>query len=190
MELLKKIEQEGEQELRAILAETETEAREQLASAEQELKSWRDERMKQAQAEIEAEKRLVTSRARARAREVVLRAKGLAAERLFSDLTHEAANFRKQKETYQTFLSRCLKESEGQIQGGLILEIDPQDEAIVKEVIKNTAHKIGAKIKTIGGFIATNQKGDLLVDNRLETRIANLRQQHRAELSQALFDQK
>ena len=190
MELLKKIEAEGERELKRLLTETETAVKEQLSESERGLQAWRSDRLKQAQAEIESEKRLVTSRARARAREVVLRAKGMAAEKLFADLANEAAAFRKDRQTYQAFLSRCLKESESQIPGGLVLEIDAQDEEVIKDVIKNSQHKIGARIKTIGGFIATNQKGDLLVDNRLETRIANLRQQHRAELSRSLFDQK
>ncbi|MBI1730918.1 hypothetical protein HY229_05790 [Candidatus Acetothermia bacterium] len=187
MELLKKIEEEGERKLRKILAETEEEAKRQLSQADQEIQAARAEQLKQAQAEIESEKRLVTSRARAQAREVVLRAKGLAAERLFADLTQEAASFRNDKRVYKAFLARCLKESEGQIEGGLLLEIAPHDEDIVKEVIKETQHKIGRKIKTIGGFVATNKKGDLLIDNRLETRIANLRQEHRAELSSDLF---
>jgi len=188
MELLKKIEEEGEREARQILKEAEEEARRRLEEAERELARWREEALKQARAQIEGEKRLIISRARAKAREVVLRAKGEAAERLFEELSKEAAGLRADSGKYQEFLKRCLKEAESEIEGPLVLQIDPQDEQIIKTLLEGTPHKIGGRLKTLGGFIATNERGDLLVDNRLETRIANLRQRYRPELSTALFD--
>ena len=187
MELLRKIEEEGEREVQKIKDDAEREAQALLEQSTREIEAWKAERMRDAETEIESEKRLVTSRARAQAREVVLRAKGHAAEQLFGDLTDQAGDFREDKRVYKAFLTRCLKESESQIKNGLVLEIDAQDEDIVKEVIKGTDHTIGRKIRTIGGFIATNKNGDLLVDNRLETRIANLRQHHRSDLSSELF---
>lgn len=187
MELLRKIEEEGSREVQKILDDSEKSARELLTNAEADLAVWREERMRDAQSEIESEKRLIISRARAKAREVVLRAKGSAAEKLFADLAQEAAGFREDKRVYKAFLARCLKESESQIDGALVLEIDPQDKDSVSEVIKGSKHSIGREIRTIGGFVATNKEGNLLVDNRLETRIANLRQQHRSELSGELF---
>jgi len=188
MELLRKIEEEGEREARQILEEAEEEARRRLEEAERELARWREEALKQARAQIEGEKRLIISRARAKAREVVLRAKGEAAERLFEELSKEAAGLRADPGKYQEFLKRCLKEAEGEIEGPLVLQIDPQDEEVIKALLEGTPHKIGGRLKTLGGFIATNERGDLLVDNRLETRIANLRQRYRPELSTALFD--
>lgn len=188
MELLKKIEEEGERQVRQILEEAEEEAKHRLEEAERELARWREEALKQARAQIEGEKRLIISRARAKAREVVLRAKGEAAERLFEELSKEAAGLRSEPEKYRQFLERCLKEAEGEIEGPLVLQIDPQDEGIIKELLAGTPHKIGGQLKTLGGFVATNERGDLLVDNRIETRIANLRQRYRPELSVALFD--
>ena len=187
MELLRKIEEEGEREVQKIKDDAEREAQSLLEQSKRDLEAWKVDRLRDAEAEIESEKRLITSRARAQAREVVLRAKGLAAEELFGNLASQAGDFREDKRVYKAFLTRCLKESEGQIKNGLVLEIDSQDEEIVKEVIKGSDHSIGRKIRTIGGFIATNKNGDLLVDNRLETRIANLRQQHRSGLSSELF---
>jgi vacuolar-type H+-ATPase subunit E/Vma4 len=187
MELLRKIEEEGVREVQEILDNAEKESQKLLADAETELTAWRQERMSASESEIEGERRLITSRARAKAREVVLRAKGHAAERLFDDLAREAGEFRTDKRVYKAFLTRCLKESESQIDGSLVLEIDPKDKEIVSEVIKGSKHSLGREIRSMGGFIATNASGDLLVDNRLETRISNLRQQHRSELSGELF---
>ncbi len=188
MELLKKIDEEGKRQAQSILDEAEAKARQRLAEAEQQIQAWREEHLKHAQQEIESEKRLILSRARARARETVLRAKGQAAEKLFEQLSRDVTGLRSDPSTYRAFLAHCLKETEREIPGPLVLQIDPQDESLVREIIRGTSHTIGEKIKMLGGFIATNQRGDLLIDNRLETRIANLRQHYRPELSQALFD--
>lgn len=189
MELLKKIDEEGQRQAQAVLDEAAVESRERLAEAERQMQAWREEHLKQAKQEFEAEKRLILSRARGRAREAVLRAKGQAAERLFELLSKDVAGFRSDSGKYRAFLAHCLKETEREIAGPLVLQIDPHDEILMREILRGTSHEIGEKIKMLGGFIATNQRGDLLVDNRLETRIANLRQQYRPELSQALFNQ-
>jgi vacuolar-type H+-ATPase subunit E/Vma4 len=188
MELLKKIEEQGHKQIQQVLADAEAEARNRLSEAERQIHSWREEYLKQAAQQIESEKRLIWSRARARAREAVLRAKGHAAEQLFEQLSKDVASFRTDAAKYRALLTHCLRQAEREIPGPLILHIDPQDEPIAREILTGTSHTIGGSIKTLGGFIATNQKGDLLIDNRLETRIANLRQRYRPELSQALFD--
>lgn len=188
MELLKKIDEEGKRQAQRILDEAEAKAQQRLAEAEQQIQAWHEEHLKHARQEIESEKRLILSRARARARETVLRAKGQAAERLFEQLSRDVAGLRSDPAKYRVFLAHCLKETEREIPGPLVLQIDPQDEGLVRELLKSTPHTIGDKIKTLGGFVVTNQRGDLLIDNRLETRIANLRQHYRPELSQALFN--
>ncbi len=189
MELLDKIRQEGEERVRAILQEAEEEARRRFEAAERELEQWREEALKRARGEIESEKRLILSRARARAREIVLRAKSEAGERLFQALVEEAKGLRERPEEYKAFLKRCLEEAEQEIQGPLVLQVDPRDEPLFKELLQGTPHKVQGHIKTLGGFIATNERGDLLVDDRIETRIQKLRELHRAELSRALFAQ-
>jgi vacuolar-type H+-ATPase subunit E/Vma4 len=189
MKLLKKIEEEGEKEEGKILAEAQVEAERRLAEAEGQIATWRENYRKQAQQKIEGEKRLIISRARAQARGVLLRAKSRAAETIFEKLFQEAGALRADPTRYKTFLERCLREAEREISGALVLLIDPSDETLVRALLSGTQHKIGDKIKTSGGFIATNPKGDFVVDNRLETRIANIRQRYRPELGKALFDQ-
>jgi V/A-type H+-transporting ATPase subunit E len=187
MELLEKIRREGEERIQALLQEAEEEAQKRFRAAEEELARWREETLRRADSEIEGEKRLVLSRARARAREIVLRAKSEAGEQLFRRLLEEAEKLREDAKRYKSFLTRCLKEAEGEIGGPLVLYIDPRDEKVIKSLIKGKDHKIGGSIKTLGGFLATNERGDLLVDNRLETRIQKLREIHRAALSRELF---
>jgi vacuolar-type H+-ATPase subunit E/Vma4 len=189
MELLEKIRREGEEKVAAILREAEEEAQRRLEAAERALEQWREEALKRAQGEAESEKRLILSRARAQAREIVLRAKSEAGERLFQELVAEAERLREDPERYKAFLKRCLEEAEQEIQGPLVLQVDPRDEAIFEELLQGTPHKIQGHIRTLGGFIATNERGDLLIDDRIETRIQKLRELHRAELSRALFAQ-
>lgn len=187
MELLTVIEREGEERATAILCQAEEEAQRRLEEAERELQAWREEFTKQARGEIEGEKRTILSRARAQAREAVLRAKSEAGERLFAELVREAGRLRADPRRYKAFLAHCLREAEEEIDGPLVLQIDPRDEKIIKGLLKGTPHTVGSSLETLGGFMATNERGDLLVDNRLETRIANLRQRYRAELSAAIF---
>ncbi len=187
MELLEKIRREGEERVQTILREAEEEAQRRIQAAEEELSRWREEALKRADSEIEGEKRLILSRARARAREIVLRAKSEAGEQLFRSLLEEAEKLREDAKRYKAFLARCLKEAEAEIGGPLVLYVDPRDEKLVKSLLKGKDHKIGGSIKTLGGVLATNERGDLLVDNRLETRIQKLREIHRAALSYELF---
>jgi vacuolar-type H+-ATPase subunit E/Vma4 len=188
MDLLKKIEEEGESEAARILAEAEQEVQRRLAEAEQRIQAWKKEYTERAHQEIESEKRLVLSRARVKARELLLRAKSRAAEGLFDQLVQEAASLRANAARYQSFLRERLREAEKEISGGLVVHGDPADGAIFQELLRGSPHQLGEPIQTLGGFLATNRKGDLVIDNRLETRIANLRQSHRPQLSQALFD--
>jgi len=188
MELLSQIEAEGKRRAEAIRAEAEEEARRRLQAAEEELAAWREEALKKARNEIEGEKRLILSRARARAREIVLRAKSEAGERLFRKLREEAEKLREDAKRYKAFLARRLEEAEAEIGGPLVLHVDPRDEKAIKALLKGTEHKIGGQIRTLGGFLATNERGDLLVDNRLETRLEILRQRYRARLAE-LFGQ-
>lgn len=188
MELLERITREGERGAEQIRAQAEEEARRRLAEAERRLVAWRAETLQRAEQEAEGEKRLILSRARAHAREIVLRAKSEAGEQLFSELSQEAACLRSDPERYRAFLARCLQEAESEIRGPLVLHVDPRDEELMEELLRGTQHRLGDRIETPGGFLATNERGDLLVDNRLETRIVNLRQRYRPELSAALFD--
>ena len=187
MELLEQIRREGEERVQTILREAEEEAQRRLQAAEEELSRWREEALKRADSEIEGEKRLILSRARARAREIVLRAKSEAGEQLFRRLLEEAEKLREDAKRYKAFLARCLKEAEEEIGGPLVLYVDPRDEKVVKALLKGKDHKMESSLKTLGGFLATNERGDLLVDNRLETRIQKLREVHRAALSRELF---
>ena len=187
MELLNRIEQEGEQKAQQIRDEAETEAKRRWEAAEREIEARREQALQDAQARIENEKRLVTSRARAQARSTVLRAKADAARALYDRLTEEAERLREDADAYKSFLGNCLKEAESEIGGDLIVQFDERDSDVFDELLSGTDHQKGESIRTIGGFIATSNSGDLLVDNRLETRIENLIRQHRPELSAQLF---
>lgn len=187
MELLKRIEREGREEAERIRAEAEAEAGRRREQAERELERWREERLSEARHAIENDRRLVLSRARARARAAVLRAKAEAARALYDRLAEEAAQLREESESYRAFLRRCLEEAEAEIEGPLVLQFDPRDKGVFDELLSGTNHQKGESIQTIGGFIATSASGDLLVDNRLETRIENVIRRHRPELSRALF---
>lgn len=187
MELLKRIEQEGEQKAQRIRDEAEEQAQRRREAAEREIEHWREQALEDAQARIDNEKRLIISRARAQARSTVLRAKAEAARALYDRLTDEAERLREDADAYRSFLQTCLKEAESEIGGDLVLQFDERDRGIFEELLSGTNHQMGESITTIGGFIATSTSGDLLVDNRLETRIENLIRQHRPELSAQLF---
>jgi len=187
MDLLTQIEQEGGREAERILSEAEAEARARLARAEQEIAAQADAYRESERHRLEQEQRLIVSRARAQARAIFLKAKGRAADQLFERLLGGTADVRGDPARYRAFLERCFREAEREVHGALVLHVDPADEAVVKELVRGTPHQIGDPIKTRGGFIATNAGGDLVVDERLETRIANLRQRARTELGAALF---
>ena len=187
MELLKRIEEEGEAKADQVRQEAEAQARRRREEAEREIEAWREQTLQDAKARIENEKRLITSRARARARSTVLRAKADSARALYDRLSEAAERLREDADAYKRFLGNCLKEAESEIGGDLVVQFDERDQGVFDELLNGTDHQRGESTRTIGGFIATSASGDLLVDNRLETRIENLIRQHRPELSVQLF---
>ncbi len=187
MDLLAQIEREGAQEAERVTAEAETEAQGRLARAEQEIAAEVEAYRQGERHRMEQEQRLIVSRARAQARAIFLRAKSRVAEELFERLVEDTANVRGDAARYRTFLQRCLREAEQEVRASLVLHADTADQSVITELIQGTGHRLGEAIKTLGGFIATDAGGQLVVDNRLETRIANLRQRARAEVGKALF---
>jgi len=188
MELLERIEKQGEQEAQRIIAEAEEQVKKLLLEEEQKTREWVEAFKREQQAKIEQEKRLILSRARAKAWESILLAKSRAAATLFDKLSMDAASLRTQSENYKRFLEMCLREAEREIQEPLVLQIDSKDQQLIQELLRGSQHRIGSVISTLGGFIASNTKGTVVVDNRLETRIANLKNIYRPELSKTLFD--
>jgi V/A-type H+-transporting ATPase subunit E len=185
MELLKQIEQEGERQIQEILAQAERQAHEVLAQAEREIAEQRERAVCELEGQLELERRAALSRARTQARAEFLRAKSSAAEELFKKLSHEMTHLRANAPAYQKFLQRCLREAEQAIPGSLVIHVTPEDHKFAQELLRNTEHRLGEPVPAVGGLLATNEQGDLLIDNRLETRLANLRTRHRAELGRA-----
>jgi len=187
MELLSEIDREGTEEAQRIVAGAEAEARAALARGEREIAAEVEAYRQGESHRIEQEQRLIVSRARAQARAIFLKAKSRAAEALFDALAEDTAGLRGDPAAYRAFLERCLREAEKEIPGPLVLHVDPADQAVVTELLRGTIHRVGEPIKSRGGFIATDAAGQLVLDNRLETRLSNLRQRARPELGQALF---
>ncbi|MCX8103786.1 MAG: V-type ATP synthase subunit E [Candidatus Bipolaricaulota bacterium] len=188
MELLKQIESEGERQIQEILREAERHAHEIIAQAERERAQERERALKELEAHLEQERRAALSRARAQARAEYLKAKSSAAEALFQKLAHEMAQLRSHPERYKKFLERCLREAEQALPGPLVVRAAPEDQKLVHELLKQTRHKLGDPIATVGGIVATNERGDLVLDNRLETRLANVRARYRAEIGRAVAE--
>ncbi len=188
MELLRQIEAEGERQVREILAQAERQAQEIVAQAEHEITEQRERVLRELEGQLELERRAVLSHARTQARAAFLRAKSHTAEELFQQLADAMAHLRADTAGYQRFLQRCLREAEQAIPRALVIHMAPEDQKIAQELTKNTRHRLGDPIQTVGGLLATNEQGDLVVDNHLETRLANLRARYRAELGRALSE--
>lgn len=188
MDLLEQIAHEGQHEADRIRNEADAQARARLERAAREIAAEVDAYRQGERHLIEQEGRLIVSRARAQARGVFLKAKGRVAEVLFDELLRGTGSLRRDPARYRAFLARCLEEAQREIPGPLVLHADPADEAAVADLVKGTPHRIGDTIRTRGGFVATDAGGNLVLDNRLETRIANLRQRYRSELGKALFE--
>jgi len=188
MELLRQIEEEGERKIQELLEQAERQAHELLAQAEREIAHERERALAELHAQLERERRAALSRAHAQARADEMRAVMTAVEKLFQDLAAEMARLREDPQRYRQFLQQCLREAQEAIPGPLVVRADPQDSSLVQELLRDTPHKLGDPIQTVGGLMVTNDRGDIIVDNRLETRLANLQAYSLAELGRALYD--
>lgn len=185
MELIEKIEQEARKEIEQIIAQAKAKVEEMLQEEERRLKEWAESFRKEKRAEAEGERRLILSKARAQAQQEYIKAKEQVVAEIFAGLQEEAARLRANPQEYKRFFALALQEAQREIGHELLLSIDPQDEALVKEFSK---HKISNSIKTLGGFIAQSPDGSVVLDNRLETRIENLKNIYRPRLNKLLFD--
>lgn len=188
MELLKQIEQEGERRIQSVLAQAHRQAEELIAQTEREISAMRERTLQALSVQLEQERRAALSRARTQARAEFLRAKSQVADRLFEQLSTDISQLRADPARYKKFLQTCLQEAERTIAEPLILYGAAEDRAILQELAAHAGHKLGEPIPTLGGLLATNERGDLVVDNRLETRLATLRARYRVELGKSFFD--
>lgn len=188
MEILKQIEAEGERQVQEILSEAQRQAQELLAQTEREIQHERERVLKELEAQLEQERRAAISRARTQARAEYLKAKSALVQGIFDKLSDELAHLRADGARYRKLLELLLHEAERALPGPLIVRVAPEDHKLMAELLKNTAHKLGEPIPTQGGLLATTLQGDLVLDNRWETRINTLKTRYRAELGKALFD--
>ncbi|MCS7198204.1 MAG: V-type ATP synthase subunit E [Candidatus Bipolaricaulota bacterium] len=186
MELLRQIEAEGERQVQELLAQAERQAQEILAQAEHEIAQERERALKELEAQVDRERQAALSRAHSQARAELLKAKNSVAEALFERLAQEMAQLRSDPARYRRFLERCLREVEQAIPGPLVVRAAPEDQKLLRELLAGTQHTLGDPVKTVGGILALNERGDLVVDNRLETRLANLQARYRLEIGRAL----
>lgn len=188
MELLKQIEREGECQAQEILSKAQAQAQEILSQTEREIAQERERALRELTVQLEQERRATLSRARSQARAEHLRAKSHLTQELFEGLSAEVVHLRGDPGRYKRFLEVSLREAERAISGPLVVRVASEDQKLMAELLKGTPHKLGEPVAAQGGLWATNERGDLVVDNRWETRLASLRMRYRAELSRALFD--
>ncbi len=188
MELLRQIEREGERQVQEILAKAHEQAQEILAQAERESAEERERTLCELEAHLEQERRAALSRARTQARAEYLKAKNAIAQELLDKLSTEAAHLRTDTARYKKFLELLLRETEQALAGPLVVRVAPEDQKLMSELLKNTAHRLGEPLATQGGLCATSAGGDLVVDNRWETRLHSVKTRYRTELGKALFD--
>ncbi|MFQ5794587.1 MAG: V-type ATP synthase subunit E [Candidatus Bipolaricaulia bacterium] len=190
MELLEQIEKAGEQEVQAILARAEAEAEAQrfVDEARNAVEAWERAHREQVGQELERERERILGEARARSHQAVSRAKQEVIDEIFAKLVDEVAQLRQATNRYKTFLKAALAEAEAEIGGPLRLQIDLRDRELIGELIQDMPHEIGdTPLETLGGFIATSQDEEIRLDNRLETRIENLKRTYLRELGRQLF---
>lgn len=186
MELLKQIEQEGERQVQEILARANARAQELLAQSERECAQERERALCELEARLEQERRAALSRAHTQARAEYLQAKHALAQGLLDKLSTEAAHLRTDAARYKKFLELLLRETEQALAGPLVIRVAPEDQKLMSDLLKNTSHRLGEPLATQGGLCATSACGDLVVDNRWETRLNSVKTRYRTELGKAL----
>jgi vacuolar-type H+-ATPase subunit E/Vma4 len=190
---------EAKAEAKRLIAEAEVSARqlaeEAMENAKATLAGWADRRRQMAQASGDR----IIGKARNDAHMKVLDAKA----RIINDAFEQARKrFEKERGTaqYKTFLKNLIISAGIQIGGGAIVVIARKEgqpiiskitglaTAISKGAGESAKVSIGKKpLDTIGGVLVQNKEGNITVDYRVETLLAQVEQQKRHEIAKTLF---
>ncbi len=195
----KTIVDEAKAEAKRMIAEAEVSARqlteEATENAKTNLTGWADRRRQMAQASGDR----IIGKARNDAHMKILTAKA----RIINDAIEQARKrFEKERGTaqYKVFLKNLIISASIQIGGGdVVVSARKEDQAIISKITglataiskvagESAKVSIGKKpLEMIGGVFIQNKEGNITVDYRVETLLAQVEQQKRNEIAKTLF---
>lgn len=195
----KTIVDEAKADAKRMIAEAEVSARqlteEATENAKTNLVGWADRRRQMAQASGDR----IIGKARNDAHMKILDAKA----RIINDAFEQARKrFEKERGTaqYKTFLKYLIISAGIQIGGGdIIVNVRKEDQVIISKITglataiskaagESAKVSVGKKpMDMIGGVFIQNKAGNITVDYRVETLLAQVEQQQRSEIAKTLF---
>lgn len=187
-DMLKALEEEGQQQLKEITETARKQARDIIEAAEQQAAGIKDQYVERMNKVIAGEKTKLMSDATVYVKREVSRAKEEVIGSAFNTTSDNLRNTRTAKDYPETF-ERLAREAVSQTEGPVVAHVDSRDAKLADSVLK----KIGADytlkpdLKTAGGLNITVDNGRIVIENTLEVRIDRARRFLKSEVVAILY---
>ncbi|HOT03642.1 MAG TPA: V-type ATP synthase subunit E [Methanolinea sp.] len=188
-ELIRAVEVSAEERIKEIQERSHAEAEEMIREAKAKTGPMKSRYLEEAQKSVEHQRNRMLSLAREENRKKVIAAKNEILERAFEEASKALATIRSHPR-YRNALATFINEVTGTLPAGdLILHVDPRDEAICREILRELKLdcEIISDLTCSGGVNASTRDERFLVLNTIEARIQRAKELYRPEISNILF---
>jgi vacuolar-type H+-ATPase subunit E/Vma4 len=183
------LEEQGEQESREAIGAAKEQAKGIKEDAEAQAKTIRDNRVEAAVAHANLASARSVNSARLEGRRMVAGVKERAIVQSFDEALANLGSVR--GSTGYPALSRALaEEAVANLDGDVVLRVDPKDEALAADFLKSSGLKgsVDATAGTAGGLTVVAHNGNMLRRNTLEDRLEKFRALGQSEIAEVLSE--
>ncbi|MBI4399555.1 hypothetical protein HY570_02290 [Candidatus Micrarchaeota archaeon] len=172
---------------RKIQKESEAEAETIVRTAEEKKKQTLETVKKDVKEVLEREERERVSSARLKAKMIMAEAKESVIKELMDQLFEKMKEYRESSE-YKTTLARLVDEGLGQISGKVVVYANKEDASLVKKLLgKKKAELSEEPIQCIGGVVVTSEDGKVRINNTLEAKFEERKEEVRKSIYDMVF---
>ncbi|MCU0630795.1 MAG: V-type ATP synthase subunit E [Methanoregulaceae archaeon] len=187
--LIKAIEDGAEEKIREITDSKDREIREILERAESESAQLRKDLLAQINQRVEIERNKEIYSAREQAKDQLARARNGAFLSVFQVSDEQLSSLRSSP-SYGAFFKAVMTEITGSLDSEKIrLHIDPKDEALCRQLIKDTGgeFEIVTDLTTKGGLTGSTPDGKVVIRNTIEDRLARAKERMKVVVFSGLY---
>ncbi len=187
-DILEALDEQCRQECREIFDRAQEEAKRIIEKAQEEAENLRKQRLERVRAEAESEATSILYSARLKAKNEVIRARDEVASKAMT-LAEERLKDLRSRPDYPDVLRAYLEEAVSQLEGKVVVHVDPRDKELAQKILKRMGVKFELRtdIETAGGVMVSNEEEDVKVLNTVEERLRRARERLRIPVYRLLF---
>jgi|Deesub1362A_J573_1020465.scaffolds.fasta_scaffold12771_3 V/A-type H+-transporting ATPase subunit E len=188
-DILKALEEEGENECRRIKEEAEAKAKTIVEEAKKKAKAFKEKEVEKAKVKASSDGARLINAARLRAKREIVYAKERILQRVKEEAKKKLISQREDK-NYPEVLAKMIAESlDGITSDNVIVRVNTRDKELAEKLLRD--YQVKAKVETdkgiLGGLIVQSEDGRVTVTNTLESRLERAYELLKSEVIDLIF---